>query len=724
MLCQECEKLVLQVLTTDLSTIEELEKGTTTLKAVLRTADGGCFICYTSTHHAMGTVRERRVIESVRNNFQNPSIVRSMLAGRTAQGFKFLRVLHEALKDGRQDCAYLANCDIILRPSLDEAKSILHGPESRRNTGDTAVIRLLQSWLLECLGEHNASKRPASTHRPSRLIDITPSGKDKFTVVETNTMAERPCYFTLSHRWSADTPSLRHDNESKYRSGVMWVQMPGVYQDVFKLIKALGYRYLWIDSLCISQDDEHSKRAEILDMAEIYSNSLCNIVALHGRTESLFTTRSLGAIDASLKINRARGEELPSEVILQHRDLWTYEVTRAPLANRAWVLQEQLLAARTLYFGENQVYWECCAGRRSESHPALAEWIDGSDIEQFSNWFEPFSNCDTTLWAWDAPLSVFFRRANALTVGAQNGLAKELATINLPSGVADDIWYMLIIRYSTRQISFPRDRLSAVTGIAKAFARVTNYTWAAGLWKEQMPLNLLWHSELTEVPAKEHGFPSWSWASGAGVVPPFRKEFVGARMVAEIIDVDCRTIDDDPFSPLSDAFLRIKAAPLALAFDSDSGNIGIRLSDSVMFPQIVGIDRDNRGFGIRPCNEYEDVQHAPIVRALAECVELPETSFTAVIVYTHAHQQMNGMTALHLGGLLIELVPAGVGNDSPALHHRFGMFHCRDWKIPSSQLPWAPELFSLSQALFSEAQQTHTSIDFGSATCLESFTIT
>ena len=723
MLCQECERLVLLVLATDLSTIEQLEQSTTTLKEVLRSADGGCFICYTSTHHAMGTVRERRVIESVRKNNQDGPVVRTMLAGRTGESFKFLRVLHEALTDGRRECAYLANCDITLRPGHDEAKSILDGRESRRNTGDPAVIRLLQSWLLECLGEHNASKRPESAHRPSRLIDIILSGQDKFTVVETDTMAERPCYFTLSHRWSADTPTLKRDNECKYRSGVVWAQMPGAYHDAFKLVKALGYRYLWIDSLCIFQDDEQGKRAEILDMAEIYSNSLCNIVALHGRTDSLFTTRSLGAIDASLKINPARGEELPSEVIFQHRDLWTYEVTRGPLANRAWVLQEQLLAARTLYFGENQVYWECCAGRRSESHPTLAKWTDGSDLEQFSNWFEPSSNCDTTLWAWDAPLSVFFRRANAITGSGRNTLANNTTSISMPPEVADDIWYMLIIRYSTRQISFPYDRLSAVTGIAKAFARVTSYTWAAGLWKEQMPLNLLWHSELTETPAKEHGFPTWSWAAGAGVIPPFRKEFVGARRVAEIIDVECRTIEDDPFSLLSDAFLRIRALPLVLAFDSDNGNIGIRLSDSVMFPQTVGIDRDSDGFGIRPCNEYEDEQHEPIVLPLAECVELPDTTFMAVLIYTHARQQKNGMTALHIGGLLVERVPAAVANDSPALYHRFGMFHCRDWKVPSSQLPWARELFSLSKAVFSEAQQTHTLMDLDTARCLEKFTI-
>lgn len=293
--------------------------------------------------------------ESIRKNIQDPPIVRTMLAGRTAESFKFLRVLHEALTDGRRECAYLANCDIILRPGYDEAKSIPNGRESRRNTGDPAVIRLLQSWLLECLGEHNASKRPASAHRPSRLIDTTPSGQDKFTVVESDTVAERLCYFTLSPRWSADTPTFKRDNESKYRSGVMLAQMPGVYHDAFKLVKALDYRYLWIDSLCIFQDDEQGKRAEILDMAEIYSNSLCNIVALYGRTDSLFTTRSLGAIDARLKISLARCEELPLEVIFQHRDLWTYEVTRGPLANRAWVLQEQLLAARTLYFGENQV---------------------------------------------------------------------------------------------------------------------------------------------------------------------------------------------------------------------------------------------------------------------------------------------------------------------------------------------------------------------------------
>ena len=724
MLCSGCEKIVLQVLSTDLSCIEEFEKCATTLKAILETANNGCFICYTSTHHAMATAKDLRLLESIRNSsYADMYVSRTTFAGQTAEGFKFLRVLHEAVEDDEQAHAYLANCDIVLRPCYGGAKSIPRGHELRRSTGDTAVIRTLQSWLVECLQIHRVGKRLDSAHLPKRLVDITPSEPDNFTVIETSTMTERPSYFTLSHRWGVGMPTLRSDTESRYRTGVAWAEVPGVYQDAFKLVKAFGYRYLWIDSLCISQDDEQDMLGEILDMAQIYSNSLCNIVALQGRTDSLFATRSCGAIDARLEIDPSCGEGLPSEVIFQHRDLWTYEVTRAPLAHRGWVFQEQLLAPRTLYFGKNQVYWECCAGRRSESHPVLSALIDGSDIEQSTNWFEPLAHGDTMLWAWDAPLGVFFRWANALNDNAQNLLVNDPMTTKLPSEVAEDIWYMLIIRYSTRQISFPRDRLSAVIGIAKVFARVTNYTWAAGLWREQMPLNLLWHSDFTEVLAKAHGFPTWSWASGSGVIPPFRKEYVGARTVADIMSVNCTTIDDDPFSPLSDAFLRIKAVPLALAFHPKSGNIGIRLSDSVVFPQTVGIDRDDRGIGMRPCNEYEHEPHKPILRVFPECVELPNTSFVAVVIYTHAHQQKHGMTVLHLGGLLLELVPTVNGDDSPALFHRFGMFHCRDWKIPSSQLPWASELFSLSSEAFSEAQQTHSPMDFGSASCLEEFTI-
>ena len=722
MLCQECEKLVLVVLATDLSAIEELQKCGTTLRAILRTADDGCFICYTSTHHAMATTEDLRLLESIRNNKHDDlPVSKTMFAGQTADGFKFLRVLHEALQDDNEGHAYLANCDIILRPRQGEAKSIAGGGEPRQNTGDAAVITMLQSWLTECLKEHKSSVRPSSPHRPSRLIDVMPFGRDMFTVVDTITMTERPSYFTLSHRWGPEIPTLRSDTEARYKTGVKWAELPGVYQDAFKLVKTLGYRYLWIDSLCISQDDQQDMLGEILDMAQIYSNSLCNIVALQARTESLFATRSLGAIDASLKIDRTQGEKLPSEVIFQHRDLWTYEVTRAPLAYRGWVFQEQLLAPRTLYFGKNQVYWECCAGRRSESHPTLSKLIDGSDIEQFSDWFEPLTHCDTTLWAWDAPLGVFFRWANALI--AKKAFSKHPAFMNLPPEVAEDIWYMLIIRYSTRRISFPQDRLSAVTGIAKVFARVTNYTWAAGLWEEQMPLNLLWHSEPTEFAANEHNFPSWSWASGTGVIPPFRRDFVGARIVANVVNIECTTIDDDPFSPLSDALLQIRAVPLALAFDSDSGNIGLRLSDSILFPQTVGIDRDTCSVGFRPCNEYENEPHAPTIRAFHKCIELPEASFVALIIYTHAHQQKNGLTALHLGGLLIELAPATEGDDSPATFHRFGMFHGRDWKTPLSQLPWAPELFSLSSETFSEARQTHSLMDFGDTSCLKEFTI-
>ena len=44
----------------------------------------------------------------------------------------------------------------------------------------------------------------------------------------------------------------------------------------------IGARYLWVDSLCILQDDEEEKLAQIQKMDKIYTNSLLTIVAASG----------------------------------------------------------------------------------------------------------------------------------------------------------------------------------------------------------------------------------------------------------------------------------------------------------------------------------------------------------------------------------------------------------------------------------------------------------
>lgn len=61
--------------------------------------------------------------------------------------------------------------------------------------------------------------------------------------------------------------------------GIPWELLPTTFRDAIQVTKGLGIRYLWIDSLCIIQDDDVDWKEESSKMASIYQNSFLTICA-------------------------------------------------------------------------------------------------------------------------------------------------------------------------------------------------------------------------------------------------------------------------------------------------------------------------------------------------------------------------------------------------------------------------------------------------------------
>jgi len=73
--------------------------------------------------------------------------------------------------------------------------------------------------------------------------------------------------------------------------------------------------------------------------------------------------------------------------------------------------------------------------------------------------------------------------------------------------------------YTQRALKEPKDRLYALVGLAKDVARGTRKRYCAGLWCENMPLQVLWYSRdgnMVRLPFQRA--PSWSWAARDGAV--------------------------------------------------------------------------------------------------------------------------------------------------------------------------------------------------------------
>ena len=132
----------------------------------------------------------------------------------------------------------------------------------------------------------------------------------------------------------------------------------------------LGIQYLWIDALCIIQDSVADWQQEAATMADVYTHSICNISALNALEGGggLFCHRDQSSIPyCTIRSKQRFKRDCVFDVISEK--FWDENVVTAPLNRRGWVLQERHLAPRILYYGKQQLFWECSELRACESNP-------------------------------------------------------------------------------------------------------------------------------------------------------------------------------------------------------------------------------------------------------------------------------------------------------------------------------------------------------------------
>ena len=260
----------------------------------------------------------------------------------------------------------------------------------------------------------------------------------------------------------------------------------------------LGIRYIWIDALCIIQDSPGDWVAESADMYRVYRESICNIAASDSTDGSggLFFQRETEFIEP-LRFTCVLDGVPNTECVLTNGDgMWREELEKSPLYRRAWVFQEQLLAKRALHFTRQQIVWECleCISTeiytqglpRKRLYPLMSS-LRG--LIQGERDVQPSSSIHTT--------------------------NSDAETIVL------EAWTRVVAQYTKCSLSFSKDKLVAISGIAQPFKeRLGEYV--AGLWKCYLPFELLWFCDrylgLPVHRVEEYIAPSWSWASIKGPV--------------------------------------------------------------------------------------------------------------------------------------------------------------------------------------------------------------
>ncbi|KAF2806746.1 HET-domain-containing protein, partial [Mytilinidion resinicola] len=361
----------------------------------------------------------------------------------------------------------------------------------------------MKKWIGRCIKDHPEccpNSRPQKWY-PSRLLDVGSSSESqspmnpteaKFRVHDTKNQETLGHYMTVSHRWGDKQPiSLTQNSAADLKGGMLVSELPKTFADAVKVAWELGIRYIWIDSLCIYQDSEHEWQSESAKMGLVYKNSWLNIAAIDSSdcNGGCFFQRDKRLVEP-IKMKFKDDEK---EFLCIDSNLWLVGIDGAPLSKRAWVLQERLLSPRQIHFGVLQLYWEC---RRH----AACETLPGS------------------------MLASILDLMSAENTDAQN--TRKATPLDVYTG-----WRHSVQNYSKCSLTYPRDKLIAISGVAKEMSKVINDQYLAGLWRSQLPTTLLWSAEPSgpassiryqKSPAGSGNIwtrprplraPTWSWAS-------------------------------------------------------------------------------------------------------------------------------------------------------------------------------------------------------------------
>ncbi|KAF2143996.1 uncharacterized protein K452DRAFT_223982, partial [Aplosporella prunicola CBS 121167] len=237
---------------------------------------------------------------------------------------------------------------------------------------DTEWIRTdtLLHWLKYCDKHH----RGHCTGRPEWLTISNPL-RILLIDVQQECLVEGSIdvdYFALSYVWGylGHTLETRKGNlEILKKAGSLKTEMedtmiPETIKDSIRLVRKLGCQFLWVDRLCIVQDDEENKKKHIDAMGSIYSQAYCTIVDAGGSNAG-FGLPGVGNGSKPRNYPKQHVLDFPgcpmllvhSEVNPSHDSVWS---------TRGWTFQEEKLSKRQLVFGKNTVSYDCSQDHRDE----------------------------------------------------------------------------------------------------------------------------------------------------------------------------------------------------------------------------------------------------------------------------------------------------------------------------------------------------------------------
>lgn len=253
---------------------------------------------------------------------------------------------------------------------------------------------------------------------------------------------------TLSYCWGPDATKWLTTTKATLDKNLcdgLPYHLPKTLEDAVTVCRKIGIRFLWVDALCIIQDDETDMLDQISNMGSIYKNSTITIAVASAGTVSDGFLINLKVIQpvAQLPLFMAAGSP-PGTIFLRERNKDPMDGSSEPWFSRGWTLQELVLSPRIILFDSCQIALKC---HPFNFEPVLPNWLE-IDSGKFK--------ARNGIFGLEQTSSKFYtvHFTNQDTLGERSSM-----------------WQDLVKEYSRRNLSYLKDRLPALAGVASELAK-------------------------------------------------------------------------------------------------------------------------------------------------------------------------------------------------------------------------------------------------------------
>ncbi len=354
-------------------------------------------------------------------------------------------------------------------------------------------LKRARTWISRCSEDHKLCYNSSIPQLPKRVIQVD---GPNIRLVETQGQLEH--YVALSHCWGNSRPPCL-TTKSTFATNLQRIaseSLPKTFLDAVLVCKELGLRYLWIDSICIIQDDNEDWREEAGKMAAIYHQSYLTICATSARSDDEGLWPSSRKSTVGKVVIQKNGQNF--EVCFRAREnldpVHMHEnsgeerlkmLAMNPLMGRGWTFQERLLSTRLLHFGYGELLWQC---------PELQA-------------------CECCFDATEKGSSDYMTESGQ-GVSERKSFRQMLSS---PGTEVVETWRDFVMTYTELNLTFQKDMLPALSGVAKLTSTMRpGDRYLAGLWEGSLIDDLAWYTDYMREskPRPEvYRAPSWSWAS-------------------------------------------------------------------------------------------------------------------------------------------------------------------------------------------------------------------